>query len=117
MLIFNPKRIMKMRGIEKMFSFLSNNGFIRNTANYIVNGKVSHIKIGHIGRLCLILNCTPNDLFEWENDGQNVLTENHALNALVKEPLQESNIKQLLREIPLEKLGEAEALLRNLKEK
>lgn len=115
MLIFNAKRIMKMRGIEKMFSFLCNSGFVRNTASYLVTGKASHIKIEHIGKLCLLLNCTPNDLFEWENDGQNVLTENHALNAIVKEPVRESNIKQLLREIPLEKLGEAEALLKGLK--
>lgn len=116
MFIFNPKRIMKMRGIDKMFNFLHKNGFIRNTANYIVNETVSSIKIEHIGRLCLILNCTPNDLFEWQKDEQNVLPENHALNALVKESLPEVNIKKLLRDIPLDKLQEAEALLKGLKD-
>jgi DNA-binding Xre family transcriptional regulator len=116
MLYFNPKRIMAMRGIDKMFNYLHKNGFIRTTATYLLNNTASHIKIEHIGKLCFLLNCTPNDLFEWHPDNTYVLTENHALNTLIKHDKAVANIKELLKEIPPERLGEVESLLKGLKD-
>ena len=84
MLTFNPKRIMAMRGIEKVFNYLHKNGFGRSTAYHIANEAVFSIKIEQISKLCVLLNCTPNELFEWYPDTQTVLPENHALKALVK---------------------------------
>lgn len=116
MLKFNPQRMMALRGIEKMFNYLHKNGFIRTTATYLLNGTASHIKIEHIGRLCFLLNCTPNDLFEWRIDNTNVLSENHALHSIVKSNESIANIKDLLKEIPPERLPEVENLLKGLKD-
>jgi DNA-binding Xre family transcriptional regulator len=116
MLIFNPKRLMAMRGIEKMFNYLHKNGFIRTTASYLLNGTASHIKIEHIGRLCFMLNCTPNDLFEWRPDTTGALPENHALQAIVKTDMNLTNIKELLKEIPPDRLTEVEGLLKGLRD-
>lgn len=116
MLIFKPQRAMFMRGIDKMFNFLHKNGFIRSTATYLLNGTASHIKIEHIGKLCVLLNCTPNDLFEWKPDAKNVLPENHALNSLVKDDLKSVSLKDLLKDIPIEKMSELEGLLKGLKD-
>jgi hypothetical protein len=57
-------------------------------------------------RLCMLLNCTPNDLFDWREDGKTVVHDTHALCTLAK---QKNDIQTTLRELPLdtlEKLGE-----------
>ena len=58
-------------------------------------------------------NCTPNDLFEWREDGKTVVHDTHALRTLTK---QKNDIQTTLRELPLdklEKLGEMLAELKN----
>jgi hypothetical protein len=37
-------------------------------------------------RLCLLLNFTPNDLFDWREDGKTVVHDAHALRSLTKPP-------------------------------
>jgi DNA-binding Xre family transcriptional regulator len=116
MLIFNPRRVLAMRGVDRMFSFLSKNGFIHSTASYLVSGGVRHIKLKHIGRLCLLLNCTPNDLFEWQPEAGVELPAEHALNLIIKEDFLPTNLRAILRDIPIEKLPEVENLLKGLKD-
>lgn len=116
MLTFNPRRMMAMRGIDRMFNFLNKNGFIRSTASYLVSGKPSHIKIGHIEKICRLLNCTPNDLFEWKTGAGDDLPAEHALKSLIKEDLKQINLRAMLKDIPVEKLPEIEGLLKGLKD-
>jgi DNA-binding Xre family transcriptional regulator len=105
-----------MRGVDKMFSFLNANGFVHSTAYYLISGKVSNVKIAHIEKLCVLLNCTPNDLFEWKRDAQDNLATDHALNSLDKDDEKPVNVKALLKDIPIEKMPEIENLLKSLKD-
>ena len=56
-------------------------------------------------------NCTPNDLFEWREDGKTVVHEGHALRTLTK---QKNDIQTTLRELPLDKLEKLGEMLRGL---
>lgn len=114
MLNLNLKRMMNMRGIDRIYTLLLSNGFSHSTASKIHHNKLSNIKISQIGKLCVLLNCTPNDLFDWQPDAKNPLPEKHALNALVKEEIS-LDFKKLLKDIPIEKMGEVENLLKGLK--
>lgn len=116
MLKLNPKRMMLQRGIDKMYAFLYDRGFTRSSAEKLAKGAVANLKVKHLGRLCFLLNCTPNDLFEWENTGAEKLPAHHALNALVKENFVPKSLNEMLRDIPPEKLPEVENLLKNLKD-
>lgn len=117
MLRFNINRVMNLRGIHKPWGFLVKNGFIRSTASNFVNGTVSEIKIEQIERLCLLLNCTPSDLFEWRtNENSPQLNENQALNALVRET-SAPTITEIVKDLPIEKMEEISELLKQLKEK
>ncbi len=116
MLKFNPNRMMALRGIDRMFGFLHKNGFVRSTANFMLKGAASSIKVEHIEKLCVLLNCTPNDLFYWNPDTNNPLPENHALYALKREHQSVKNYKELLMNIPPEKLPEVENLLESLQD-
>lgn len=114
MLIFNPKRIFAMRGIEKPSGFLARIGFSYPTATKFLKLESSLVKIKNIERLCIALNCTPNDLFEWQNDGKVNLPENHSLNALHKGEAPK-NLQQLIKDVPADKLTQIESLLNELK--
>lgn len=114
MLDLNVKRILDLRGISRPFTFLLENGFIRSTAHKFVHGQVWQIKLDQIEKLCLLLNCTPNDLFEWR-PGKNVSApENHAIKALIKGKAAPP-LSQIVKDIPIEKLDRIEGLLNQLK--
>ena len=115
MLIFNLTRIMILRNIDQRFGFLVNRGFHRTIANNLANDRVANIKIKHLERLCRLLNCTPNDLFEWQPETDKPLSESHALNSLKREK-STSRISQIIKEIPVEKLDKIESLLNQLKD-
>lgn len=116
MLRFNVMRVMRLRGIENPWSFMVRNGFHRSTANNIFNGNVLQIKVEHIQKLCLLLNCTPSDLFVWEQtENSPRLTENQALKSLVREP-NAPTITEIVKDIPIEKMEEISAMLKQIKE-
>lgn len=95
---------------------MENNGFTRSSAVNIYNFYVTNIKVKNLEKLCRALNCTPNDFFEWrEKEGEEALPETHALNALRREKTTEIN--KLMKDIPLEKLGDVEEFLKELKHK
>lgn len=115
MLNFNPKNIFAKRGIEKTTAFLVGKlGMDYSTASRFLKSKSRFVKINDIEKLCIALNCTPNDLFEWKPDTNTVLPETHSLTALEKrEPTK--NLQDLVKDIPSHKLALIEQLLSELK--
>jgi DNA-binding Xre family transcriptional regulator len=110
MLHLNLKRIFKARGIEMPYKFLTQNGFVPFTAHKYKNGKVEHMRLDHIEKLCILLNCTPNDIFEWlPNDLLDDLPE-HPLQKIRKRD-KKIEINKLLAKMSLEKLEEIEKLI------
>lgn len=113
MLMFNALRVLEARGIERPYSYLRRNGFTHSTAGSIINNRVFRFNIEHLERLCLLLNCVPSDLFEWrDGDGQSI-AETHAIKSLVREDA--AHISRLVKDIPVEKLGELTRLIEDLR--
>ncbi len=104
MLYFNPKRVFALRGIPNPLTYLMKNGFGRGTANNLLNFNNRSVKFEHLERLCVLLRCTPNDLYDWKPGKDLVAGDDHPLNALKrtasKTPL------EFMKELPLEKLDE-----------
>lgn len=115
MLYFNIKRVLALRGIEKPYAFLVKNGFASQTATNLSNNQIGHIKPSQIEKLCLLLNCTPNDLFDWRPDANSSVSENHALRTLIKEKI--PSFSEMVKDMPVEKLGELEAFINEIKAK
>lgn len=110
MIQLNLKRIFKARGIEQPYRFLVKSGFVPFTAHKYKNGKVEHIRLDHIEQLCILLNCTPNDIFDWiPND----LLDDRPDHPLQKIRRREKKIEinKLLMGMPLEKLEEIERMI------
>lgn len=112
MLQLNILPILKARGIEQPYKFLVKNGFVPFTAHKFKNSKVEHIRVDHIERLCILLNCTPNDIFEWMPDDLLDDKPEHPLQKVRHNKRPE--LHKLLSKIPADKLKEAEALLSGL---
>ena len=113
MLYFDIKRILKTRGIDEPYRWLVKNGFVPQTVHSWLNYQLGYIKPDHLERLCLLLNCTPNDLFDWREDGKTVVHDTHALRTLAKPP-PDTNIQTTLRELPLDKLEKLGDILAEL---
>ena len=114
MLYFNIKRVLDLRGIDKPYAFLVKNGFVSQTATNIINDRIARITPAQMERLCFLLNCTPNDLFDWRASANSVVPENHPLKSLAKEK-NTPPISQMIKDIPVGKLGELEAIINELK--
>ena len=114
MLTFNPKNIFLLRGIEKTTAFLVRLGMDYSTASRFFKSKSQFVKVKDIEKLCIALNCTPNDLFEWNPSSETVLPETHSLNALNKGD-KVKKLQQIVKDIPADKLTEIEGLLNELK--
>jgi len=114
MIYLNIKRLLDMRGIRQQFSYLVKNGFIGSTAHRFINGEERQIHLDHLERLCVLLNCSPNDLFGWTADKNMSVAENHPLQALSK-PKKVPPLNELVNDIPIEKLDKIAELLNQLK--
>lgn len=99
-----------MRGIERPYTFLVKNGFSAQAATTWSQNQVGCIKPSQIETLCRLLNCTPNDFFEWREDNKTVIPDGHALRTLKK-----SNSNLSLNELPLDKLEKLGEMLAELK--
>ncbi len=91
------------------------NGFPASTASGMLNFRAAHIGIKSLEKLCVSLNCTPNDLFDWKDDDKTALGETHQLNTLRKNKI-EKKFSDIIKHVPLDKLDGLENYLESLDE-
>jgi DNA-binding Xre family transcriptional regulator len=111
MLSFNFKRIFKARGIDRPFSFLVKAGYSDNFATRVANNRIQRLDIAELEKLCVLFNCTPNDLLEWIPDSQDQNNDNHPLIS-IKRSDKVVQLTQILNSIPLDKLSEIENVIK-----
>ncbi len=85
MLKLSAKHLFAAKVIDRPQGFLRNRGFSQSTANQIVTGNISQIKLKMLEKLCLVLNCTPHDVLVWEPDETLKEPEKFELSALIKQ--------------------------------
>lgn len=110
MLTFNFARIFKARGIERPFRYLVNAGYSDNFATRVANSKMERMNLKDVEKLCVMLQCTPNDLLEWIPSAKEVDVEKHPL-ATLRRKGSSPQLKQMLKTAPLDKLSEIENLI------
>lgn len=104
MFYLNLKKIMRLRGIENDYRMLLKLGFASSTARMLLDGSAYQIKFEQLEKICLALNCTPNDLLEWQPPAESPVAETHSLQNLRRKP--EKDLPKLLAEIPSNKLDQ-----------
>lgn len=107
--------MMRLRGIDSHYHLMLKLGFVPSTARAFLKGEMVLIKLEQLEKLCVALNCTPNDLLEWQPDASQNVSETHSMNSLKKTP--ERDLPKLLSEIPADKLEQILDVLQDLKAK
>lgn len=115
MLTYNLKKHFKLRGITYPARYLMEIGFTKQIAYNIARDNFVSLSPEHLEKLCLALNCTPNDLMEWE-PGKNVTNpETQSLQKL--RPVQFTDIRSFISSLPYEKMNEIMAQIEETKKK
>ena len=73
--------VFKSRNIQYPFSFLTDIGMSNTTASKMLKGEAVQINFTQLTKLCLGLNCTPNDIMALRYLS---IPENHALKVIRK---------------------------------
>ena len=112
MLKYNFDRVFKARGIDRPFTFLRQAGFSDQFATKIKNSRVSRMNLSHIERLCILLRCTPDDLYEWTPDRTHRIDKDHPMHK-IKRSEKIVDITRTLNNVPLDQLDEIEEMILN----
>lgn len=114
MLYINIKRVMRLRGVPSSYKMLLEIGFAPATARRFLKNEGSRIDFGYLEKLCLALNCTPNDLLEWKPPETMTTAGEQALNKLKRDG--KEDISKLLRSLPMEKFERVADIMQELKD-
>ena len=110
MLKLNIQRILAGRAIDRPYTYLLEQGFSRSLATRLNTGKIKHLKLSDIERLCLLFRCTPNELLEWIPADKEAGVESQPLRDLIRvNP--KVNIRAVLSELPYAQIAEMEELI------
>lgn len=113
MLHFDLVGMMRRREIENPYRFLAKNGFNYHTAGHLLRNERDSLSYKNLEKLCLLLHCTPNDLFVWQKPKDTLVAESHPLHQLKPKP-HDINVTQKLQELPLDKLEQVKQFIKDL---
>ena len=105
MLQLDLYRIFEDKGIDNPHYFLKKNGFTSHTTSRLLNNKVDSISFRHMEQICLLLNCSIDDLFLWTNEDMTGIYKDHVIQKL-KRGQRKGNIINSLKKLPPDKLNE-----------
>jgi DNA-binding Xre family transcriptional regulator len=92
----------QQRNIERPFNFLVKSGISRNIAERIAGDAYYKIDPVVLESVCVLLHCTPNELFEWFPNTPAQDTPDHPLASLKAKPAN-SRVLEMLGKIPVDK--------------
>lgn len=115
MLYLNLKRVMHMRGVDNHYKMLLDLGFAPATVRSLLTNRVWRISFENLEKLCLALNCTPNDVIEWLPPENQATPETQALIKLTRNKAKD--LPKLLKDLPIEQFEQIVEILQQNKAK
>lgn len=114
MLKLQLQQIISQRGVTSPLKYLVQNGFTYHTAHRLLHNSIDSISFPHLEKLCILLNCSINDLFVYSNHNNANISNEHPLNKLTAQA-NTVNISQTLQQLPYDKIKQLEKLIKELK--
>ena len=116
MLHLDIKGIMHDREIAHPYAYLCKNGFSPYIVSRMLNNKTKSISFRQLEKLCLLLHCTPNDLYVWQAVGKASRNPNQPVQQLVPS-YQKPLLQTTFNHLPIHKIREIrqtiEAVMKN----
>ena len=111
MIVWDFKKVFKMRGIEKPVPWLRDLGISERLAGKIASNKCDKLSLHHLELLCEHLKCTPHDFMVWKPRKAQAEDENHPLRVLLPDK-SGTRAVNLLKKLTLEQIRELERIMR-----
>lgn len=100
MLNFNLKALLESRGYGKPQTFLRTHGFSNYTISRIMNNKTVSITYDTLEKLCLLCQCTPDELFVWVPDEGKAVPPDHPIHKLKPKPKAPNPVERIKKLSP-----------------
>ena len=110
MLKLNIARVLHLRGIYDTSEYLRGLGFSKNKANRLSRDVKENFDRYDLERICIDLNCTPNDLLEWHPSEKTKAGPDHALRTLERQTAA-VGVVDLVQNLPAEELEAVERFI------
>lgn len=119
MLKFNLNVILAKQKIPYPRRFLLETVKINHVAaTNLLKGSTKSLHLSYLSRLCVALQCTPNDLLEWIPDKSGVaLPENHPLQKLANRAEEVKLVEKVLDKLGTMSADELRAMMETMAEK
>jgi DNA-binding Xre family transcriptional regulator len=115
MLKLSVTPLLRSKGIKHFTPYLQQKGFSYHTARNIVGNKLASFNLNVIEKLCMVLECTPNDIVHFSTSSDAVPT-NHPLRALNMERYH-NDITEGVQQLNTAEVAELKEALRNIIER
>jgi DNA-binding Xre family transcriptional regulator len=110
MLKLNIARVLHLRGIYDTNEYLRGLGYSRNKVIRLAKDQLESFNRYDMERICLDLNCTPNDLLEWRPSQKMNVDDDHALRALERRKAA-LGVVELVQGLPVEEVEAVERFI------
>lgn len=115
MLKLKLEEVIQSRGIVNPYHYLVKNGFNYYTAGRLLRNERDSVSYVHLEKLCLLLDCSPSDLFVWQPAKDADVAPNHSLQKLRPKP-DDLNLFQTLKKLPFDKLEQIKQFIKEMPE-
>ena len=116
MIVWNFKKVLKMRGIVKPLPWLRDLGISEKLAQKIATNNIDKISLHHLELLCDALRCTPHDFMEWKPRKKQEEDTYHPLRCLLADN-SGANIVKFLKKFSLEEIRKFEEMIKKMRGK
>lgn len=108
MFVLNIPNLLAGRGIDNAARYLTKAGMKYHTVNRLLTGKVQSMTYATLEQLCILCNCTPDELFVWREGDIAGIAPDHPLHKLKPKEVVQNPIARIknLSASKLEKLKE-----------
>lgn len=113
MLELNVANLLKSRGINNASRYLVQKGMKYHTVNRLLTGKVDSMNYATLEQLCLLCNCSPDDLFVWRKTDDMHVPDDHSLNKLKPKEVVVSPVDRI-QNLSLNKLAKLQEFMDGL---
>jgi DNA-binding Xre family transcriptional regulator len=113
MITLDLARFMETKAIQNPLRFLTQAGFTYHTAGRLLRNQVVKLDYRHLEKLCLLFNCTPNDLLSWTPASSSKGSDKIALTKLAGRKRKGNLVSQLIQ-LPEDKIDQLQQMLDKL---
>jgi hypothetical protein len=110
MLKLNISRVLMLKGVGKPYTYLVKHGYRRSKAYHLANSLTQKVDLDDLENICLKLNCSPNDLFEWTPSRIEEDIPHHALQSIRRKDSAVALVS-LVQSLPVEHMDEVEKFI------